>query len=287
MADAFRKRGDLVTIYDRAIKDNGPLQWGRLVQESKDLLCAMQGQELVVHLASNADISLAVSDPDIDFREGTDLARRVLEAMRKCGVHQLIYASGSGVYGEYHGVPFKETDECRPTSPYGASKLAGEAMIRAYCHMFDMRADVFRFANVVGPRQTHGVGYDFIRRLKADPTRLKILGDGTQRKSYVHIDDVVRAVTMAYQAHTTGFNAYNVATDDAITVEEIAHMAVRLVVEDGEPVTFEHSGGDRGWKGDVPVVALNTDKIKRLGWRPVRTSEEAMHAAMTAMIGEL
>src|SRR6266487_2599835 len=156
---------------------------------------AMEGCETIYHLAANPDIAKAITQPDIDFWEGTYLTQNVLEAMRQTGARRIFYTSGSGVYGEDPAVDFAENHgPCIPISTYGASKLASESLIAAYCHMFGLRGCAFRFANVVGPRQTHGVGYDFVRLLKADPTRLRILGDGTQKKSYIHIEDILNAI---------------------------------------------------------------------------------------------
>ena len=157
--------------------------------------CHGQATTCVIHLASNPDISRAMAEPSIDFDEGTLLTHRVVEAMRVTGTARIMYASGSGVYGDLgeHEVA-EDHGPLLPVSTYGASKLAGEALICSYTHMFGLSAAAFRFANVVGPRQTHGVGFDFLRRLLDDPTRLAILGDGKQSKSYIHVDDVVRAV---------------------------------------------------------------------------------------------
>src|SRR5204863_2723727 len=173
---------------------------------------AMTGCDTVFHLAANPDIAKAVTQPDIDFWEGTYLTQNVLEAMRVNGVRKIFYTSGSGVYGENAAVAFAEDyGPCVPISTYGASKLACESLIAAYCHMFELAGRAFRFANVVGPRQTHGVGYDFVRRLKADPTRLRILGDGTQKKSYIHVDDVLAAIRCADVGATRNYDVFNVA----------------------------------------------------------------------------
>ena len=174
---------------------------------------------------------------------------------------------------------------CIPISTYGASKLACEALIAAYCHMFGITARAFRFANVVGPRQTHGVGYDFVRRLRADPTRLRILGDGSQSKSYIHVEDVLDAVFLADARATAKFDVFNVATGDYITVREIAELAMRVCETSG--VKFEFTGGDRGWKGDVPIVRFDCTKIRLLGWACRRTSAEAMRDSMAAMREEI
>jgi UDP-glucose 4-epimerase len=247
----------------------------------------MVGHETVVHLASNPDIAKALTEPRVDFDEGTVLTFNVLEAMRETGANRILYASGSGVYGDLGDL---EVDEdygpLVPVSTYGASKLAGEVMIAAYCAMFDMTACVFRFANVVGSRQTHGVGFDFVRKLRRDPSRLEILGDGQQSKSYIHIDDVLSAILLAHQATTEQFRAYNVGTGDYITVREIADLAAQCAGLDPAGVEYVATGGDRGWKGDVPIVRLNSNRIRKLGWRCTRSSAEALGDALHAMVTE-
>ena len=249
---------------------------------------AMKDCETVFHLAANPDIAKAVTQPDIDFWEGTYLAQNVLEAMRVTGAQKIFYTSGSGVYGEDPTVSFREDyGPCIPISTYGASKLACEALIASYCHMFGFRGRAFRFANVVGPRQTHGVGYDFLRRLKVDPTQLRILGDGQQRKSYIHVVDVLYAIKVADAATTEAYDVFNVATDDYITVREIADLAVRIGGLNPAAVRYEFTGGDRGWKGDVPIVQFDCSKIKALGWRCRHTSGEAVSDAMLAMLKEI
>lgn len=249
---------------------------------------AMVGSDTVFHLAANPDIAKAVTQPDIDFWEGSYLTQNVLEAMRVGGAHKILYTSGSGVYGENPSVAFAEDyGPCVPISTYGASKLACEGLIAAYCHMFEMTGCAFRFANVVGPRQTHGVGYDFIRRLKADPNRLRILGDGTQKKSYLHVEDVLAAIRLGDKGARGKYAVFNVATDDYMTVAEIADLAVKVSGLTPGQTQYEFTGGDRGWKGDVPVVRFNCQKIKALGWKAQRSSAEAVSDAMTAMLEEL
>jgi UDP-glucose 4-epimerase len=248
---------------------------------------SMENHDVVIHLASNPDIARAATDPEIDFREGTWLSNNVVEAMRRSGTAMILYASGSGVYGD---LGEKEADEdygpLLPISTYGASKLAGEALISAYCHMFNLMARVFRFGNVVGPRQTHGVGFDFLRQLLKDPHKLRILGDGTQSKSYIHVRDVVQAVLLAAAHKTERFAAFNVATD-YITVTEIAHLAVECAGLNSRDVTFEYTGGNRGWKGDVPIVRLNADRIGRLGWKCGSGSRDALRDSMMSMLTDL
>lgn len=248
---------------------------------------AATGHDTIVHLASNPDIARAVVEPDIDFREGTLLTQNVLEAMRRGGVRDILYASGSGVYGDTGELVVSEDyAPMSPISTYGASKLGCEALISAYCHMFGLRGLCFRFGNVVGPRQTHGVGFDFVRRLRADPTKLTILGNGQQTKSYIHVSDVVTAVLWAH-AHREGcFAVFNVATADAMTVREIADLACEVVGLDPTSVAYEYTGGDRGWKGDVPVVRLDISQILALGWAGAQPSREALRSSLEALNSE-
>ena len=247
---------------------------------------AIRGYDVVIHLASNPDIARAATEPEIDFYQGTLLTNNVVEAMRRAGVRRLLYASGSGVYGELGTTPVDEdTGPFLPVSTYGASKLAGEALIASYCAMFGLAACAFRFANVVGPRQTHGVGFDFLRRLSADPGRLRILGDGQQSKSYIHVSDVVNAVLLAHERSTAQYAVFNVSTLDAITVDEIAAEAVACLGLK-QPPAYEYTGGARGWKGDVPVVRLDSSRLRALGWSSERTSREAVRAALEAMVHE-
>ena len=250
------------------------------VQDAASLRTAMGGHDTVIHLASNPDIARAMTDPDIDFVEGTLLTRCIVEAMRVCGVSTILYASGSGVYGDLGELDVAEDyGPLVPASTYGASKLAGEALIAAYVAMFGLTGYAFRFGNVVGPRQTHGVGFDFIRRLIDDPTQLAILGDGTQSKSYIHISDVVRAVLLVNDRAMTPFAVFNVATGDYATVREIADISVEALGLEPSAVAYHFSGGSRGWKGDVPVVRLNTDRIKSLGWRCRLGTHDALRRA--------
>jgi UDP-glucose 4-epimerase len=255
------------------------------VGELDALTAAMRGHGVVIHLASNPDIARAATEPDIDFWQGTLLTSNVVEAMRRSGARRILYASGSGVYGDIGAVEaYEDFGPLIPVSTYGASKLAGETLISSYCYMFGITGCIFRFGNVVGPRQTHGVGFDFVRRLLKDGSRLTILGDGTQSKSYVHVYDVVRAVMCAHRDTAKPFEAYNVATGDYITVREIAEIAVGCVGLPAGSVPFEFSGGSRGWKGDVPVVRINTSRIRSLGWTNTFSSGEALRAAMMALI---
>ena len=247
------------------------------ISDRDHLVNALRGIDTVIHLASNPDIAAAVNDPEIDFREGTALTNSVVEAMRLADVASILYASGSGVYGDIgEDEGTEDVTPMLPASTYGASKLAGEALIGSYCHMFEKQGFVFRFGNVVGPRQTHGVGFDFVKRLLDNPQELRILGDGKQSKSYIHVSDVVAAVLHVARTQTEKFRSFNVATLDYITVNEIAAIAIDVVGLKPESVELKHTGGDRGWKGDVPIVRLNTNRIRTTGWSNQRTCAEAI-----------
>jgi UDP-glucose 4-epimerase len=255
------------------------------LQEADAVVESMKGCDHVYLFAANPDIAKAMTEPAIDFWQGTYLTQNVIEAMRINGVSRITYASGSGVYGD-RGT--EEVDEMFgpliPISTYGASKLSCEAMLSAYCHMFDLHATAFRFANVVGPRQTHGVTFDFVRRLLEDPHRLQILGDGSQSKSYIHVNDVVAAMLLLTDQGWEGFEVFNAGTGDYITVTEIADLVVgRMGLE---AVVYEYAGGARGWKGDVPVVRFRSDKLAARGWSPGHTSAEALGESIDANILE-
>jgi len=255
-------------------------------KDQDSLIYAIRGHDIVYHFASNSDIARAQQEPSVDFLNGTLLTHNVLEAMRITGVKRIVFTSGSGVYGEVDSTPVAENyDRMIPVSTYGACKLACEALISAYSFMFDITGTVFRFANVVGPHQTHGVAYDFIRRLAQDPTQLKIFGDGTQSKPYVHVDDILRAFFLMEKTQVSGYDVFNVGTQDHITVREIADIVCERMGLNN--VKYMFTGGSRGWKADVPVYRLNTDKIRSSGWRSTRNSREAVTASVDAMLAHL
>jgi UDP-glucose 4-epimerase len=288
-----------VTVYDnfssgrewhlQQHKDDARLRIVRgEVSDIPALRQAMDGHQVVIHLASNPDLARAATEPDIDFWQGTALTQAVLEAMRTSSAKRLLYASGSGVYGDLGTREIAEDHgPLLPISTYGASKLAGETLLGSYAFMFGLSGCAFRFGNVVGPRQTHGVGFDFARRLLNDPSQLRILGDGSQSKSYVHISDIIAAVLTAHTRTTTPFAVYNVATADIITVTDIANLAIDCVGIPRDSVRFDYTGGDRGWKGDVPIVRLNTERIRALGWTCKHSSREALQRAIEAMIPDM
>jgi len=244
---------------------------------------ATRGHDFVFHFAANPDIAKSLVETDLDLKQTIVATYNLLEAMRLNGIKCIAYSSGSGVYGD---VGLTETSEdfgpLLPISMYGASKLGAEAMISAFCHMFDMQAWIFRFANVVGKRQTHGVGFDFIRKLRKNPLELEILGDGNQSKSYIHVSDVVNSMVFVTENTNERINVFNVATNDYITVNDIANIVIEeMGLKD---VKLKYTGGRRGWKGDVPEVRFKLDKIHKLGWHAKHTSREAVRLSIKEML---
>jgi UDP-glucose 4-epimerase len=297
LARALLCRGDQrVVVFDNLSSGSyahldGLLEEPRLtlveadLQEVDKVVEAMRGSEHAYLLAANPDIAAAVHDPAIDFWHGTYLAQNAIEAARICGVPRITYASGSGVYGDSAK---NELDEkygpLLPVSTYGASKLGCEALLSAYTHMFGLNAVAFRFANVVGAGQTHGVTYDFVRRLREQPSRLHILGDGRQSKSYIHVSDVVSAMLTVADLGWNGFEVFNAGTGEHITVTEIAELVSSRMGLSG--VRYEYVGGSRGWKGDVPVVRFRSEKLASLGWRCRYSTTEALIASIDSNIAE-
>jgi UDP-glucose 4-epimerase len=247
------------------------------------LLEALSGHDFVVHLAANADIAASARQTDLDLKQTVLATFNVVEAMRRSGVKKLIYSSGSGVYGDVGGKATTETyGPLLPVSMYGATKLGAEGLISAFAQLFGLQAWMFRFANVVGPRQTHGVAYDFIRKLRKDPGRLEVLGNGLQSRSYIHVDDIFRAVFLVVANETSAVSVYNVGTGDYITVKRIVEVLLEEMKLPDARIAF----GDApfGWKGDIPAVALNDDKIRAMGWRQKYGSEEAVRRSIRQML---
>jgi len=246
------------------------------IQNTGKLCEAIQGSRVVIHLASNPDIAKAALEPRIDFIQGTALTESVVEAVRTTRVGKILFASGSGVYGDGGETFLSENSPLRPISTYGASKLAGEAMLASYSYMFGIECVAFRFANVVGARQTHGVGYDFLRKLRIDPTQLTIMGNGLQSKSYIHVSDVVSAILTFCKKQSEQFSVYNVSNRDSLTVNEIAEIVFKVLAISKDSIKIEYTGGAQGWKADVPIVRLDPSKIESTGWSAKLTSSESM-----------
>ncbi len=244
----------------------------------KDLAEAFNGIDVVFHFAANPEVRLELSDPETCFRQNVYATYLVLEQIRKSGVKKIVFASTSTVYGDAKVVPTPEDyGPLEPISVYGASKLASEALVTAYAHCYGLDALILRFANVVGPRSEHGVIFDFAGKLQENPRELEILGDGTQTKSYLYVDDCVSAVLVAFESLGKGVEVLNVGSEDQVGVREIA----RIVVEEMglKNVRFRFTGGvngGRGWVGDVKNMLLDVARLKAKGWKPRYDSRGAV-----------
>jgi len=247
---------------------------------------AMDGIDTVHHMAANPDIRLGTKVTDTDLRQGTVATYNVLEAMRMNDVSRISFASSSAVYGEAEVMPTPEDyGPILPISLYGASKLASEALITAWIGTFGAQGYIHRFANIVGPRGTHGVIFDFIHKLKVDPSRLEVLGDGEQEKSYMSAHDCVRSM-MHLLEHDDGVaNLYNLGTGDTCSVSRIAEIVIE---ESGlEGVFIDYTGGKRGWAGDVPKTYLDVSKLMSTGFEPTAMSEQAIRDTARDLIDEI
>lgn len=230
--------------------------------------------DYVFHLAANSDIQASAGNPMIEYKNTYSTTFVLLECMRRFSVKKLFFASTSAVYGEQMGEHVgEESVALKPISYYGGAKLGSEGIISSFAYMNDMSVLVFRFPNVIGPRLTHGVVFDFVKRLKADPSHLQILGDGTQSKPYIYVLDLVDAI-MKFKNVKQGVTLYNVGVDTQTSVTKIAEIVCEKMGLTGIP--FEYTGGRGGWKGDVPVFAYNLGKIHSQGWKASMTSDEAV-----------
>ena len=242
--------------------------------DTLDDIFAREKVEYLFHLAANSDIQASASDPSIEYRNTYTTTFRLLECMRRHQVKKLFFASTSAVYGEKMGSEVAEdTTPLEPISYYGAAKLGSEALISAFSYMNDLSVLIFRFPNVIGPRLTHGVIFDFIKRLKDDPSHLRILGDGMQSKPYMHVHDLVNGI-MQCKDVPQGVTLYNIGVETQTSVTRIAEIVCEKMGLSGIP--FSYTGGRGGWKGDVPVFAYDLRKIHQTGWSAAYTSDEAV-----------
>jgi len=231
--------------------------------------------EAVFHLAANSDIQASAQNPVIEYQNTYTTTFHLLECMRKQEIKRFFFASTSAVYGEKMGEQVAEdTTLLSPVSYYGSCKLGSEALLSAYAYMNEMKVLIFRFPNVIGPRLTHGVIFDFIHKLQADPTKLVILGDGKQSKPYLYVEDLIEAIMRFWKVEKEGVTLYNVGVETQTSVTEIADIVCEKMKRKGIP--YEYTGGRSGWKGDVPKFQYKLDKIHKAGWYAKYTSEEAV-----------
>ena len=241
---------------------------------------AMKGVDFVFHMAANADVRDNLKEPVKNLEQNTIVTSNVLEAMRANDVKDIVFASSGTVYGEPDVFPTPE-DIAIPmqTSIYGASKFACEGLLQAYSIGYGFNVYIYRFVSLMGERYSHGVAYDFYKKLKDDPTSLYILGDGTQKKSYLYVQDAINAIFLSVEKGPDGIGIYNLGHDDIIEVTPAAEIICdELGLKD---VKFDYAGGKRGWIGDSPIVHLDTSRIKELGWKPTLTIEECIRTTVS------
>ena len=253
--------------------------------ELEELTSAIKGADFIYHLAANPDVRLGAENTKVHLEQNIIVTYNLLEAMRMNGQQNIAFTSTSTVYGEATIIPTPENyGPLIPISLYGASKLACEALITSYCHTFEMKSWIFRFANIVGGRSTHGIIVDFINKLKKDPKTLEILGDGQQRKSYLHVSDCLDAIFFAVKSSDEMANIFNIGSDDTINSTEIGELVVEeMGLKD---VKFKYTGGKRGWKGDVPRMLLSIEKMQRSGWKAAHNSRTSVTEAVRSTLGK-
>ena len=252
-------------------------------QDNVDKLFKDNKIDIVYHMAANSDISKSANDTSIDFNDTLLTTRVLLESMRKNNVKNIFFASTSAVYGEMPDIVLnEETGGLKPVSYYGGAKLASEALISSYVSMCDMNAVIFRFPNVIGPRLTHGVVYDFVKKLRNNPKELLILGNGTQCKPYIYVTDLVNAIVKLTEQFEPGVDVFNISVmSEGTSVTHIAEIVVDVLgLSD---VEFKYTGGDRGWKGDGPRFKYDISKVLATGWKPEYTSDEAVRKAAQSL----
>jgi len=246
------------------------------VLDAAALTSAMEGHDILFHFQANADVRGGIKNTRADLEQNTIGTWNALEAARLAGVRTIVFASSATVYGEPEIFPTPEGCPLVQTSLYGASKLAGEAMLQAYAEYFGIRSIIFRFVSWIGPRYSHGVVFDFVKKLRANPRQLEILGDGKQVKSYLDVRDGVSGVFCAVDRFQGKKGIFNLGHDAFLNVLDLARIVTSELGLDG--VEFVTSGGERGWLGDSPVVHLETSRIKELGWSPRISIEEGIRA---------
>ena len=285
LTDRLISAGHDVVVFDNFStgKDEflrGALASGRAAVIRGDVLdmpalsAAMKGCDTVFHIAANADVRFGLLNPRRDLDQNTLATFNVLEAMRANGVERIVFSSTGSIYGEPTVFP---TPESAPfpiqTSLYGASKLAGEGLISAYCEGYGMRGYIFRFVSILGERYSHGHVFDFVRSLRADPSRLHILGNGKQRKSYLYVGDCIEAMLLALQKADGKVNVFNLGADEYCEVtDSVRWITERLQVKP----ELDFSGGERGWIGDSPFIFLDCSRLRALGWQPTLTIRDGV-----------
>jgi UDP-glucose 4-epimerase len=236
------------------------------VLDKPSLTNSMRDCDFVFHFQANADVRGGVKNTMIDLEQNIIGTHNVLESMKINDIRKIAFSSSATIYGEPETIPTPEDISPLQTSLYGASKYSAEALIQSYCEYFEMQSWIFRFVSFMGPRYTHGVIFDFLKKLKKDPTELEILGDGSQRKSYLHVDDGINAIFLAIEKSNKKINIFNLGNKEWINVNDLADIVCETLKLTN--VKYIYTGGKRGWIGDTPFVHLDIRRISDLGWKP-------------------
>jgi len=290
LVDKLVNRGDFVTVYDNLSSGKKEFIKNHIEQNKVNFVEAdlldieqvtkeIKNHDVVFHIAANPFVRLGEKQTRLDLEQGVIATYDILEGMRQNNIKKIVFSSSSVVYAETPPIAIPETyGPTLPISLYGAGKLGAEGLISAFCGTFGFQAWIYRFANVVGIRGTHGVIVDFIEKLNKNPKELEILGDGKQQKPYLHALDIVDGMIYGFEHSNDQINLFNLGVDSNTTVTQIAKM---IVEEMGlKDVKFNYTGGERGWAGDVPRFQLSTEKMKKLGWKPRYSSDEAVRKAI-------
>lgn len=251
--------------------------------QALDALFAATPFDAVFHLAANSDIARSHADPSVDLDHTFLTTYRVLDALRRFGVKQVVFASTSAIYGNATGALHEAYGPLFPVSHYGAGKLASEAFVSSFAENYGIQSWIVRFPNVVGERTTHGVLFDFLRKIRENPDVLDVLGDGQQHKPYVYVKDLVEAILFVWRNSRARLNCFNVGVETRTRVADIARMVLE---ETGQTRQIRYTGGSRGWVGDVPEFSYRLDAIHALGWRPRYTSDEAVRTALRQILAQ-
>ncbi|MEM2025190.1 MAG: SDR family NAD(P)-dependent oxidoreductase [Desulfurococcaceae archaeon] len=248
---------------------------------------ALEGIDAVFHFAANPEVRVSTVNPEIHFSENVVASFNLLEVMRQKDITNLVFASSSSVYGETWGAPVKEDIASRPVSVYAASKAACENLIHAYSKLYGFNALLLRYANIVGPRLRHGVIYDLLVKLSKVKDKLEVLGDGTQIRSYLHVNDAVDATVVAWLKSRRGFELYNVGNLDYITVNEVVDTVIKTMGIGDVKLIYKPVLHGVGWPGDVKRIVMDISKMLNMGWRPSMGSRDAVRATVVSLLNEL
>lgn len=293
LVDVLIEEGNIVTIYDNLSSGKKQFITHHQKHDDCDFIEAdlvdlkkvkkeIKNHDVVFHIAANPDVRIGEQKPEFSQKDIIS-TYNLLDAMRVNDIRKIVFSSSSTIYGETPEIPLRENyGPLLPISIYGAAKLAAEGLISSYCHTFDMQGWIFRFANVVGERGTHGVIVDFINKLRETPNELEILGDGKQKKPYLYVKDCVEGMLFGYKKSNEKINIFNLGCDTATEVTRIAELVVE---EMGfQNVKFRYTGGKRGWKGDVPHFQFDVSKINKLGWKAKYCSDDAVRKAVRDLL---